>query len=178
MGPGAVDRILKDFQIDGFIREGPFVYNTMVGTHSTTMRRNDLIEMFLDGQSGEVYADGRLRTVETENGIALVAYHNEVLARVNEQTDDIELYTGHYGQVSQTVTRYIHELGKLLNRRDGFDVTALGGHAPTTGYGRASEAAQFIDQYIGSFADMSGAEEKAFEKVQNALIRELQSDDE
>jgi hypothetical protein len=142
------------------------------------MRRNDLIEMFLDGTAGEVYADGRLRTVETENGIALVAYHNEVLARLNEATEEIELYTGHYGQVSQTVTRYIHELGKLLNRRDGFDVTVLGGHAPTTGYGRASEAAQFINQYISNFGDMSGAEEKAFERVQNALIRELESDDE
>jgi pyridoxine 5'-phosphate synthase PdxJ len=142
------------------------------------MRRNDLIEMFLDGQAGEVYADGRLRTVETENGLALVAYHNEVLARLNQEADSIELYTGHYGQVSQTVTRYIHELGKLLNRREGFDVTVLGGHAPTTGYGRASEAAQFISQYIGSFGDMSGAEERAFEKVQNALIRELEADDE
>lgn len=140
-----------------------------MATATTTKRRNDLIEMFLDATPGESYADGRLSTIETENGVALVAYGNEILAEISADATEVTLYIGHYRSVSKTVTRYIHFVGKLLSQREMRDVTVLEGHAPTTGYGRASRSAQYISNYVRDYADMSGAEEKAYNDVREAL---------
>lgn len=140
---------------------------------NTTSRRTDLLEMFLDATANEAYANGRLKTEETENGVQLIAYHEHVLAEVNDAADSITLYTGHYGAHSQTVTRYVHELGKLLNDREGFEVTALDGYAPTTGYSRVSEAGQYIGEYVGSWRNLSGVEKSAIEEVNRALARRL-----
>jgi len=140
---------------------------------NTTSRRNDLIEMFLDATPNEVYANGRLKTEETENGVRLVAYHEHVLAEVNRAADDITLYTGHYGAHSKAVSRYVHYLGKLLSQRDGYTVTVLEGHAPTTGYGRVADAGQFIDNYVGSWQNLSNVEQDAIDTVNRALSRYL-----
>lgn len=145
----------------------------MVEMANTTNRRNALLEMFLDATPREAYANGRLKTVPTENGVQLVAYHEHVLAHVNRGADEITLYTGHHRAHSTTVTRYVHELGKLLNSREGFDVTVLDGYAPTTGYGRVSTAAQYIGEYIGRWNDTSAAEDNILDEVNRSLDRHL-----
>lgn len=142
----------------------------MVGTTTTTIR-NDLIEMFLDATPGESYRNGRLKTRETENGVQLIAYHEHILAEVDSGANSITLFTGHYKNQSVTVTRYVHELGKLLSEREGFDVTVLDGYAPSTGYGRVWEAAQYIGQYVGSSDSRSPADKKAISEVDRALAR-------
>ena len=129
--------------------------------------------MFLDATPNEAYNQGRLKTVETENGVQLVAYHEHVLAQVNDAGDSITLFTGHYGAHSETVTRYISELGSLLNERPNFDVTVLDGYAPTTGYGRVAEAGQYINEYVGDFSNLSKAERSILQDVNAALASQL-----
>jgi hypothetical protein len=144
--------------------------------NTTTNVRNDLIEMFLDGTAGEAYANGRLKTVEDDESgnIQLVAYHESVLAEVTPDGKEVTLFTGHFKAQSRTVTRYIRALGRLLNQRENREVTVLAGHAPTTGYGRCSGAAQYIGEYTSLLSgNLSGAEKKAFKEVNRSLARHL-----
>jgi len=137
-------------------------------THTTTNSPETLIEMFIDGTPNEVYENGRLATVPTENGVQLVAYGNEVLAEV--RGNRVILYTGHHQTVSKTVTGYIKDLGSLLNDFDNRDVQANGDESPTLGIGaRASRSAQYISSYINWHTTLSAVEEKARNEVNKAL---------
>lgn len=144
----------------------------MVGS-TTTNKRNQLLEMFLDASGREAYAQGRLKTRRTEDGVELVAYHEHVLARVNIATDEITLFTGHYGAHSETVDKYISALGRLLNLREGFSVNVLEGHAPTTGHGYVAESGQYIGEYVNPWGQQSPAERNIVQSVNEALRSHL-----
>lgn len=138
-------------------------------TFTTTNSPATLIEMFLDNTSGEVYNQGRLSTRETETGVQLIAYGNEVLAHLYNDRD-IDLYLGHYKQVSPTVSGYIEDLGSLLNDKQSMKVNDLEGVAPTLGEGtRASRSAQYITNYINWTTNLSDVEKDARAEVNRAL---------
>jgi hypothetical protein len=140
----------------------------MVYETTTTQDRDSLIEMFIDGTAEEVYECGRLLTRPTENGVQLVAYGNEVLAE--NKDGNITIYTGHHGTVSKTVTRYIKRLGSLLNDTNTRKVRVAEYESPTLGIGaRASDSAQYIQNYIGIWKHLSKVEQDALEEVNEAL---------
>jgi hypothetical protein len=148
----------------------------MVGTYTTTQSRSTLIEMFLDGTSGEVYCQGRLATVETDEGnrVQLVAYGNEVIAEITRDGKDVTLFTGHHESVSETVSDYIEVLGSILNDFENREVTAIGDAAPTMGIGaRSSASAQYISQYINWTTTLSPVERKAQKEVNAALKKRM-----
>jgi len=70
----------------------------------TTLSKNsEIISRFLTGESGVVCNQGRLTTYQAdEDTVLLLSYTNEVLASVTDNATQVELYTGHYGQVSKT----------------------------------------------------------------------------
>jgi len=144
-------------------------------TYTTTRSRTDLIRMFLDGTAGEVYAKGRLATVERENDIALVGYGEHILATIDGY--DITFYTGHYNEQSETVTEYIRLIGSLLNETSERTVTVHGTETPQMGIGsRASDAAQYINNYVGrlgSERSLSDVEKDAITEVNNALLHRM-----
>jgi hypothetical protein len=129
--------------------------------------------MFLDATPNEVYADGRLKTEPTENGVQLIAYNQHILAEVNRAADEITLFTGHYGQQSQSVSRYVHFLGKLLNERENFAVTVIGERAPNVSNSWVPDSAQYIGAYISGYDNMSAVERQAYNTVNDALRRTL-----
>lgn len=144
----------------------------MQDTYTTVRSPATLIEMFLDGTANEVYNQGRLATVEQENGVALVAYGNEVLAFANGQK--IDFFVGHHAQVSPTVTRYIKLIGSLLNDTETREVNVFYDAAPTLGEGtRASDSAQFIKNYVDWTTSLSKVEKDARELVRIALLRRM-----
>lgn len=137
-------------------------------TYTTTNTVRTLIEMFIDGTSGEVYNSGRLATVPTENGVRLVAYGNEVLAEVREKK--VILFTGHHGEVSKTVTGYIKTLGSALNDFEEREVEVRPNESPTLGIGaRASKSAQYIGSYYPFNRDPSNVDQMAAKEVRSAL---------
>ena len=138
----------------------------------TTDSVDTLIEMFIDGTANEIYQYGRLLTRPTENGVQLIAYGNEVIAENNG--GHIHLYLGHYETVSQTVNHYIEQLGSLLNDTNTRKVTDHRNMSPTLGIGaRASQSAQYIDNYIGSFDHLSAVEQDAKAEVEQALYQRV-----
>jgi hypothetical protein len=141
---------------------------TTTMTHTTTYNTEQLIEMFIDETGNEVYADGRLATVPTENGVQLVAYGNEIIAEARGK--EIILYTGHYNTVSDTVDGYIETLGSLLNEFENRTVDARETESPTLGIGaRASSAAKYISRYINWETTLSKVEKDAQREVEQAL---------
>ena len=141
---------------------------TMTMSYTTTNSTESIIEMFLDGTANEVYAQGRLATVPTENGVRLVAYGNEVLADI--RGNEVTLYTGHHGTVSRTVTSYIKQIGSLLNDVENREVTVHENQSPTLGIGaRASRSAQFINAYVDFRTELSDVEERAVNQVERAI---------
>lgn len=145
----------------------------------TTLSKNsEIISRFLTGESGVVCNQGRLTTYQAdEDTVLLLSYTNEVLASVTDNATQVELYTGHYGQVSKTTTNHLATLGSVLSGTAGKNVTATD-EAPTMGVGsRASKAAQYIDNYIGAFSrsrSFSPVELDARETVEQALQERLQ----
>lgn len=140
--------------------------------NTTTRQRDSLIQMFLDGTADEVYADGRLVTRETENGVELIAYGWNKIAEYNPQTDTVTLFAGHAGNVSKTVTRYVNVVHEIAGKRESRTVNVIADAAPNVSRPPA-EAAQFIDQYVGFGREMSAAEKKAVDTVNRALRRVL-----
>lgn len=141
---------------------------------TTTRTRDTLIEMFLDGTAGEVYADGRLATVENEihGGVDLIAFGKYRLATYNEHTDIVRVFTGHYGVWSKTVSRYLTFIQKVADNHVGErNVVESPNRAPVlSGHvGEVAEAAQYIDNYIRSYEGMSAVEKNAYETVNAAL---------
>ena len=139
---------------------------------NTTDRRTEIVQEFLNGQTERAYAYGRLAVRENNGRHQLVAYGHEILADLDPETDHINLYTGHHGTVSQTVTNYVKILGRELSNSEGFDVTVHNNAAPNTGIGtRASESAQYINNYVGRFGrNLSPVEKDAKDTVREALI--------
>jgi hypothetical protein len=151
-------------------------YTQIADTFTTTQIRDDLIRMFLDGSSGEVYNKGRLATVSTENATHLVAYGNEIIAK--NEGGDITIYTGHHGTVSQTVTTYIKRVGSVLNDTETRNVQIARAESPTMGIGaRASDSAKYIGHFVGkllrSAEDFSSVEKDARKEVNMALLRRM-----
>jgi len=149
----------------------------MVGT--TTTNREELMNEFLNGQTERVYAGGRLYTREYQHGVQLVAYGHEVLAFLETETDTVHLFTGHHGTVSQTVTGYVKVLGSVLSNSEGYTVEVHENTSPNTGIGtRISEAAQYIQNYVGGFGNssFSAVEEEAVNTVETFLQIRLQEE--
>lgn len=148
----------------------------MVANYTTVRSRRSIIEMFLDGTAGEVYASGRLATVESDEGesVQLVAYGHEILAEVSPDGKDVRLFTGHHGTVSKTVTDYIKLLGSILNEFEHRSVSAYKEAAPTTGIGtRSSRSAQYISNYINWWTSLSAVERDARQEVERTLQRRM-----
>jgi hypothetical protein len=144
-------------------------------TYTTVRSPTTLIEMFLDGTAGEVYNQGRLATVERENDVALVAYGEHILATISGR--DVTFYTGHYGEQSKTVTKYVSKIGSLLNDTETRNVTVHGTETPQMGIGsRVAAAGQYISNYVGplqSGRTFSNVEQDAVSEVNNALVRRM-----
>jgi hypothetical protein len=146
----------------------------MVGT--TTTVRSEMMSEFLNEEAGRVYAKGRLYTREHNEGVQLVAYGHEVLAYIED--GHVHLFTGHHGTVSQTVTGYIKILGRVLSNTEGLEVTVHESEAPNTGIGtRLSDSAQYINAYVGAFAEsLSAVEQNAKDTVERVLERRLEQE--
>ncbi len=138
----------------------------------TYTNRESFISHFLqDSVPESKYARGRMYTRESPDGdgVQLVAYGNEIIAEIDGR--DLTFYTGHHGQVSKTVTRYIKRFGSVLSNTEGLNVDVRR-EAPTNGYVARhinASAAQFISNYVDFREDMSAVEEDAVETVEDAL---------
>lgn len=152
-------------------------YTTMSDTYTTCKNTRDLIRMFLDGTEGEVYNQGRLATVKTdENTLSLVAYGNEIIA--TNQSGTITIFTGHHGTVSKTVTNYIKRVGSVLNETETRTVKKAAHESPTMGIGaRASDSAKYINSFVGELTrradEFSPVERDARKQVNQALIARM-----
>jgi len=142
---------------------------------TTTCKRRRMVRKFLNAESGVVFNQGRMVSVETDEGIVLASYANEVIARISEDGSDVELFTGHHSQVSKTTTEHIKVLGSVLSNTEGKSVSVYK-RAPTLGIGaRASRSAQYINNFVGSFdGGFSPVELDAREEVEDALQERLQ----
>jgi hypothetical protein len=138
-------------------------------TTTTTKYRTQILERFLDATVGEMYHEGRLSTQRRGPVVQLVAYGESILAEVERSADEITLYTGHYGEVSPTVDRYLEALGTRLNERPNFEQVPTTTEAPTTGYGRVSESGRFITNSLSSWDNRSNAEETLANRMEERL---------
>jgi len=146
----------------------------MTNAYTTTKYRTQMLEMFLDETPNEVYNSGRLATVGDGESVKLVAYGSHVLAEI--QNKRVTIYTGHYEQHSETVDNYLEELGRILNDTPARSVKELAEAAPHLGYGTdPAEAAQYINEYIGGFENLSKVERGALDEV-NAALGERMAD--
>jgi hypothetical protein len=130
------------------------------------------ITRFLNGEAGVICNYGRLSTYQAdEDRVLLLSYTNEIIGEVTDGGSSVTIHTGHYGQVSKTTTEHLKALGSVLANTSGKEVTSTD-RAPTMGVGsRASDAAQYINNYVGSFrnSDWSPVELAARETVEAAL---------
>ena len=145
---------------------------TMSDNSTTTKVRDSLINMFLDNTEGEVYANGRLKTVQEGNTISLIAYHREKIAEYNESTGNVTVFAGHHGNVSQTVNRYISRVVKIAGQRTGREVI-LTELAPNTQMRPVATAARNIGQYVRFGQELSPAEKREVRDVNAALKAQL-----
>lgn len=137
--------------------------------NTTTMYRDNLIQMFLDGTRNEVYADGRLITRESEeNTVELIAYGWNKIAEYDENTDTVTLYTGHAGNVGQTVTTYVEKVKEIAGKRKNRTLSPAIGAAPNVAEPPA-ESVRFIDNYRHFSDNPSSVEEWATEQVERAV---------
>lgn len=135
----------------------------------TTTNRDSLIQMFLDGTSGEVYGDGRLVTQDEGEGVtSLIAYGWNKVAEYDESTDTVTVFAGHAGNISKTVTRYVNLVHEMGGKRQTRTVNVLADSAPNVGRPPA-EAAQFIGNYRSFHGEPSSVEEWATATVNRAL---------
>jgi hypothetical protein len=140
---------------------------------TTTIRNRDsLINMFLDSTKGEVYAEGRLKTVQEGDSIALIAYHREKIAEYNESTGNVTVFAGHHGNVSQTVNRYISRVVKIAGKRKDREVI-LTELAPNVRMQPIAQSARNIGEYVSFGQPLSPAEKREVRDVNAALRAEL-----
>ncbi len=144
----------------------------MSETTTTTKVRDSLINMFLDNTEGEVYANGRLKTVREGETLALIAYHREKIAEYHEPSGEVTVFSGHHGNVSQTVNRYISRVVKLAGQRNDRDVI-LTELSPNVRMRPVATAARNIGQYVRYGGELSPAEKREVRDVNEALKAEL-----
>ena len=137
-----------------------------------------LLQTFFDGESGKIYARGRLLTRDMGDRVELVAYTKQIIASVSKDGNDVHIYTGHFERVSETVTQYYRDLGRELNKTEGKTVVSEYNTAPLVkGYdGELASAQQYIGQYFDVRGKRSAIEEnavKAVERILNRRAKEL-----
>lgn len=140
--------------------------------YTTSHKRDDVIQMFLDATADEVYGYGRLKTRRSGSVVELIAYHREKIAEYDESSGKVIVHSGHHGNASRTVDRYLSRVIKLAGERSNRDVV-LTELAPNTRLQPAAEAAQFIGEYVAFDRSHSPAEKKAVRTVNRALRRLL-----
>lgn len=145
---------------------------TMTEETTTTKVRDSLINMFLDNTEGEVYAQGRLKTVRNGDTLSLIAYHREKIAEYDEPTGTVTVFAGHHGNVSQTVNRYISRVVKIAGRRNDRQVI-LTELSPNVRMRPVATAARNIGQYVRFGGELSPAEKREVREVNKALKAEL-----
>ena len=124
-----------------------------------------MLQMFTDNTSGEVYADGRLETIETDSGnVALVAYGWLKLAEYNERREAVTVFTGHKSLRSRVVTRYLNDVISVSQERRE---VILSGESPTAG--RPNEGAKYIGAYVDFSSKLSSVEQKAVNTVVKSI---------
>lgn len=140
--------------------------------YTTTETRDSLIEMFVDNTSREVYASGRLATVERGGKTLLVAYGQHVLAQADGNT--IDFFTGHHSEHSRAVTNYVKRLGSILNDYENREVHTYEDRAPDIGpNSEITESSQYIGHYVNYTTPFSAVEKDAVAQVEAALTRRM-----
>jgi len=144
----------------------------MTEATTTTRVRDSLINMFLDNTEGEVYAEGRLKTISEGSTVSLIAYHREKIAEYDESIGQVTVFAGHHGNVSQTVNRYISRVVKIAGQRDNHEVI-LTELSPNTQMRPVATAARNIGEYVRFGGELSPAEKREVRDVNHALKAEL-----
>lgn len=138
-------------------------------TPTTTRYRDTIIQMFLDSTTGESYAEGRLKTTRVnDDTVALIAYHKHKIAEYRESDGTVTLFTGHYGQTSETVNRYIARTAALAGEREGRSVIPVE-TSPDVRARPVTDSAQYIGEYVDIQGSMSDADRMAVREVNDAL---------
>lgn len=146
---------------------------TTMTEYTTTTNSTEIIEMFIDETSNEIYASGRLCTVEQGESTLLVAYGNEVIARATGKT--IEIFTGHHSNGSRTVTEYIKRLGSVLNNFENRDVQTYDNKTPTLGpNSEVEDSLKYTGNYVNFTTAFSPVEKDAVSEVESALMERME----
>jgi hypothetical protein len=149
--------------------------DSTMNANTTTENRETLIQMFLDGSSNEVYADGRLITRESgESTVELIAYGWNKIAEYNESTDTVTLFAGHAGNVSKAVTEYVNLVDSISAERESRTLNKILEAAPNVARPPA-ESAQFIDNYRSFDGNPSSVEEWATDTVERSISDAISS---
>jgi len=142
-------------------------------TQTTTTNSVEMLEMFVDETSNEIYASGRLCTVERGESTLLVAYGNEVIARATGHT--IDLFTGHHSDGSRAVTEYIKRLGSVLNDFENRDVHEYEDKKPTLGpNSEVEDSSKYTGHYVNFTTAFSAVEKDAVAEVESALMERME----
>ncbi len=146
---------------------------TTMTQFTTTSNSIEIIEMFIDETSNEIYASGRLCTVERGDSTLLVAYGNEVIARATGKT--IEIFTGHHSNGSRTVTEYIKRLGSVLNNFENRDIQVYEDKTPTLGpNSEVEDSLKYTGNYVNFTTAFSPVEKDAVSEVESALMERME----
>jgi len=146
---------------------------TTMTQSTTTYNSVEMLEMFVDETSDEIYASGRLCTVERGESTLLVAYGEKVIARATGRT--IDLFTGHHSNGSRSVTNYIKRLGSVLNDFENRDVHEYEDLNPTLGpNSEVEDSSQYIGHYVNFTTDFSAVERDAVDEVESALMERME----
>ena len=134
-------------------------------------RKAELLQSFFNGESGKIYARGRLLTRDVGDRIELVAYTKQIIASVSKDGKNVHIYTGHFERVSRTVTQYYRDLGRQLNETPGKDVASKYNTAPVVkGYdGELAISRRYIAEYFNVRGPRSAIEQRAVKEVERVL---------
>jgi hypothetical protein len=140
-----------------------------MNSNYTTTNRDSLVQMFLDATAGEQYGDGRLVTRQAgESTVELIAYGWNKIAEYDESTDTVTVFGGHEGNISPTVTEYVHLVHEMASTRRSRTVNVLSDVSPNVARPPA-ESAQFIENYRSFDGAPSSVEEWATRTVESAV---------
>ncbi len=136
---------------------------------TTTNNRDELIQMFVDGTSGEAYGYGRLKTQTNDEGnVELISFHEKKIAELDESEGLLVVYNGHRGQASQTVERYLNRVWGFAQERSTVEET-LSEQSPEVRDKAITEVEQFVGRYIDFSSDLSPLEQWANQRVDEVL---------
>lgn len=127
---------------------------------------DDVLNHFTNGDAGVTVRHNSLNTARLPNGnTALLSYDS---ARIAELTGDgdVIIYEGHYG-LSQTTSGHLNRIAEYVNddRIVRLSSSPIDGTIPPT--------FEYVDNYVGSFEDMSPVEQDAYEDVRSTMNRRL-----